>query len=72
MTQAEKLADMNSRNLFRSVVRANALSEIETLLTFDLMSKETMVSEIQHILARCAGEISQTNVDALMSITVEA
>lgn len=66
--QTIKLADMNSRNLFRSVVRANALSEIEALLTFDL-SKEIMVTEIKHILARCEGEISETNVDMLMNIT---
>lgn len=70
MTQAQKLAEMNSRNLFRSVIRANALSEIETLISFDL-TKEVLLSEIQHILARCQSEVSESNVDSLMAITVE-
>lgn len=70
MTQAEKLAEMNSRNLFRSVVRANALSEIETLISFDL-TKEVLLSEIQNILARCQSEVSESNVNSLMAITME-
>lgn len=70
MTQAEKLAEMNSRNLFRSVVRANALSEIEALISFDL-TKEVLLNEIQNILARCQSEVSESNVNSLMAITME-